>query len=88
MMFPFFPYYRRRGNFNYTYEPPKMPPKKAMDIPTDNLCKEKEEKTFEIFGLTFRFDDILLIALLFLLYQDDCDDYYLFMVLLLLLCSN
>ena len=88
MMFPFFPYYRRRGNFNYTYEPHRVPPKRPMEIPVDNYSQDKEEKTFEIFGLTFHFDDLLLIGLLFLLYQDDCDDYYLFIVLLLLLLSN
>lgn len=88
MMFPFFPYYRRRGNFNYAYEPPRVPSKKNVETPPPHSTQEKEEKTFEIFGLTLHFDDLLLIGLLFLLYQDDCDDYSLFIVLILLLLSK
>ena len=43
--------------------------------------------TFQIFGLTLHFDDILLICLLFFLYKENVQDNLLFISLILLLLS-
>ena len=43
--------------------------------------------SFEIFGITLHFDDILLICLLFFLYNEGVHDTLLFISLILLLLS-
>lgn len=108
MMFPFFPYYRRRTTYNYTPNSYNFPHSvNSNACPTsnkicnnsnfnntaencDNTClnEKSNDKVFDFLGLSFHFDDLLLIGLLFLLYQNDCDDYYLFVILFLLLLSN
>ena len=57
----------------------------------DNLYKALpsglEDNSFNIFGLTLHFDDILIICLLFFLYKEGTDDNLLFISLILLLLS-
>lgn len=57
---------------------------------TSNNIKNSQndyEDCFEILGLKFHFDDLLIIALLFFLYQEDVKDTYLYIALILLLLS-
>lgn len=60
----------------------------------DNKCSKKEplskvtqEPFFEILGLKFYYDDILILCLIFFLYKEDVKDQYLFIVLILLLLN-
>jgi len=53
----------------------------------ENTSTKNISNTFEIFGLTLYFDDILLICLLFFLYVEKVNDNLLFISLVLLLLS-
>ncbi len=59
-------------------------PKNSPQAEWENTTKEE---SFEFFGLTLYFDDLLLIALLFFLYQEEVKDTSLYIALLLLLLS-
>ena len=53
----------------------------------DTFLDGNINESFEIFGITLHFDDILLICLLFFLYQEGVQDNLLFISLILLLLS-
>lgn len=56
----------------------KEPPKKQE-------CSNENPQVFNFFGITFAFDDILLLCLLFFLYSEGVNDEMLYIVLILLL---
>ena len=57
----------------------------------DSFCNAlpfgNESNTFEIFGITLYFDDIIIICLLLFLYNEGVKDQLLFVSLILLLLS-
>ena len=92
--FPFAP--RPPSSFRRRPMPPSMPKQDVCTskVPEDTCCRKEEVETqeeekplFELFGMHFFTDDILIVVLLFLLYQDGCDDISLYIALVLLLLS-
>lgn len=92
---------RRRPMYHHQYYRPKIMGQdihinqkhnkniEPKPLITKEIKKEEPDgnKFFEILGIKFYFDDLLIIALLFFLYKEKADDPWLFISLVLLLIT-
>lgn len=56
------------------------------DFPKEKL--DKEDSSFNFFGISLSFDDLLIISLLIILYNEDVKDIYLYITLIILLLTK
>ena len=89
------PYYNGYSRYGYSYNningktAKKEQKNENIYVKSNETKKEESDDSpiFQIFGISFYFDDILLICLIFFLYEEGVKDDILFVILILLLLS-